>query len=323
MSDVVQMPTRLDRLAEEACALHMQIETTQQVVIDKAREAGLKLIEAKGLTGHGNWLTWLKEKTTISRKTAWLYMQIAELDSANVQRVRHLPLREVAGLIASLPPEERTALSKKSLTEQVGIYREARAAGMTQLEAAHKAKFKSTRDAGRADKLAADLLAKVDSGEIASLSSAEKIAKDGAAAAAKKRQTKRPTYIPGPVSDLRQLTREEVGRPPAAIATQLHPDQVRYPGMTNELAWISENGGVVIRTKVERKQDELHTHFAQLFGWLCEGRDKFKFDEDLAAEWSLLKNRKRFDGLAELVRCISARLTSLAAVIDKPYQETN
>jgi Protein of unknown function (DUF3102) len=42
-----------------------------------AIHAGHKLIEAKGLVGHDNWLPWLKEHCQLSEHTAQRYMRIA------------------------------------------------------------------------------------------------------------------------------------------------------------------------------------------------------------------------------------------------------
>jgi Protein of unknown function (DUF3102) len=51
---------RLPILAAEIREAHGAARAAAPVV-DRARDAGTKLIEAKGLLGHGEWLPWLKE----------------------------------------------------------------------------------------------------------------------------------------------------------------------------------------------------------------------------------------------------------------------
>jgi len=60
--------------------------------MERARETGLKLIQAKELAGRGNWIPWL-QSINMPRSTAALYMRIAKLSPEQCATVAHLGFR--------------------------------------------------------------------------------------------------------------------------------------------------------------------------------------------------------------------------------------
>jgi hypothetical protein len=51
---------RLAVLSSEIIAAHQAAERAKLTSLERAKEAGSRLSEAKQLLGHGNWLDWLK-----------------------------------------------------------------------------------------------------------------------------------------------------------------------------------------------------------------------------------------------------------------------
>jgi hypothetical protein len=84
---------RLPILATEIRSAHEAAATATKTALDRAREAGKKLIEAKELLGHGKWLPWLKD-VGINPRTAQRYMQLAQIPDAKYVTVSHLTLTE-------------------------------------------------------------------------------------------------------------------------------------------------------------------------------------------------------------------------------------
>lgn len=84
--------------------------------------SGESLIKAKGKVPHGQWLAMLTKYTTISDRTAQLYMKLARNKPAlelNPQHVTDLTIREGLALIASASPK------KERRSEQVSPARDA------------------------------------------------------------------------------------------------------------------------------------------------------------------------------------------------------
>jgi protein gp37 len=76
-----------DRLAQ----LAVEIRQHLHVSAASAADAGRKLIEAKAIVGHGQWLPWLKDHVGISERTAQDYMALAR--DPNPQRAAGLSIR--------------------------------------------------------------------------------------------------------------------------------------------------------------------------------------------------------------------------------------
>jgi hypothetical protein len=91
---------RLPVLQDEIRTAHAAAIAAAQTAVDRARDAGIKLIEAKSLLRHGQWLPWLKE-TGVSSRTAQDYMQLAKLPADKYATVAHLGVRKALAEIAS------------------------------------------------------------------------------------------------------------------------------------------------------------------------------------------------------------------------------
>ncbi|MCJ2068597.1 DUF3102 domain-containing protein, partial [Methylobacterium sp. J-030] len=81
-------------------------------------ECGKLLAQAKETVPHGGWDAWLRLNTTVSPRTAQLYMRIArhvEGDSAKAQRVAGLSVREAA---AEATGPKRATASRKPLSPE-------------------------------------------------------------------------------------------------------------------------------------------------------------------------------------------------------------
>jgi hypothetical protein len=92
---------RLAVLAEKIRVAHGEAQAAWVTAIDRCREAGQGLIEAKELVPHGQWLSWL-EGVGIPSRTAQNYMQLARLPEDKYATVAHLGLRRVLELIGRL-----------------------------------------------------------------------------------------------------------------------------------------------------------------------------------------------------------------------------
>lgn len=72
-----QNSNRLTVLADEIRQADAAARRSAQALAEAALEAGHKLLEAKELVGHGNWLPWLKEHCQLTERTAQRYMRLA------------------------------------------------------------------------------------------------------------------------------------------------------------------------------------------------------------------------------------------------------
>jgi hypothetical protein len=83
---------RLPLLAAEIRAAHDAVTATARTAVERAREAGKLLIEAKDALPHGGWQQWLRE-VGVPPRTAQGYMQLARLPETKCATVAHLGLR--------------------------------------------------------------------------------------------------------------------------------------------------------------------------------------------------------------------------------------
>jgi hypothetical protein len=92
-------PNRLTILTDEIRQeLHAALMTMRRGYAH-ARNVGLRLIEAKELVQHGQWLPWL-EGLGLAERTAQEYMQLGRLDETKALRVADLGLRGALEVIA-------------------------------------------------------------------------------------------------------------------------------------------------------------------------------------------------------------------------------
>lgn len=87
--------------------LHLKQELAQNIV-----DIGLRLIEAKTMLSHGEWLPWLKENVCFSEATAQRYMKVAA-EFPNPALVRDLGVRKALALL-ELPPSERENFAEEN-----------------------------------------------------------------------------------------------------------------------------------------------------------------------------------------------------------------
>ena len=88
------------------------IETITSEILDLKQKAGesilsigQRLLEAKGLLSHGEWLPWLTEQVEFSERTAQNFMRLAR-EYSNPQTLADLGASKALTLLA-LPPDER------------------------------------------------------------------------------------------------------------------------------------------------------------------------------------------------------------------------
>lgn len=87
--------------------LHLKQELARNIV-----DIGLRLIEAKEMLSHGEWLPWLKENVYFSEATAQRYMKVA-MEFPNPALVRDLGVRKALALL-ELPPSEREIFAEEN-----------------------------------------------------------------------------------------------------------------------------------------------------------------------------------------------------------------
>lgn len=106
-------------IASAINAAHAGVEAAKREGARYAVECGRLLIQAKETVPHGGWDGWLRLNTTVSPRTAQLYMRIArhvESDPAKAQRVAGLSVREAAAE-AAVP--RRCQAAGKPLSQEV------------------------------------------------------------------------------------------------------------------------------------------------------------------------------------------------------------
>jgi hypothetical protein len=79
-------PNRLAVLAIEINALDAGIRRNSERIVIDAFEIGIRLLKAKAILKHGEWLPWLKDNVTVTTQWAQAYMRIATAGVRNPQR---------------------------------------------------------------------------------------------------------------------------------------------------------------------------------------------------------------------------------------------
>lgn len=106
-------PINRSNIASAINAAHAGVEAAKREGARYAVECGRLLAQAKDTVPHGGWDAWLRLNTTVSPRTAQLYMRIArhvEGDPAKAQRVAGLSVREAAA--EATGPKRATAARK-------------------------------------------------------------------------------------------------------------------------------------------------------------------------------------------------------------------
>lgn len=97
---------RLPVLAAEITIAHEGARAAAKASLASALAAGAKLIEAKALIGHGEWLPWLKANVPFSERTASRYMRLARhRDQIETGHVADLAIRGACEALAEARPD--------------------------------------------------------------------------------------------------------------------------------------------------------------------------------------------------------------------------
>ena len=108
----------LPKLADEINAEHAAAEESARDAVSRAYRAGKLLVKAKQRVGHGNWLGWIDENLTLSKRTAQAYMRVASklptLPAQQAEHVKGLTLAEMVLLLRE--PREQGKAGKCAVT---------------------------------------------------------------------------------------------------------------------------------------------------------------------------------------------------------------
>lgn len=110
--------------------IRMYVDAGRRVMTLCAIEIGRRLVEAKELLNHGEWLPWLKRETDFSERSAQLYMQVfnkvsaAQLSifgpEAKAQTFADLPISKTLALL-SLPESEQERFMEEVDVESLSV----------------------------------------------------------------------------------------------------------------------------------------------------------------------------------------------------------
>ena len=110
--------------------IRMYVNTGRWITTLCAIEIGRRLVEAKELLPHGEWLPWLKKETEFSERSAQDYMRVFKDYSAsqlgmfgpetNTQTFADLPFSKALALL-SVPESEREAFAKEVDAEHISV----------------------------------------------------------------------------------------------------------------------------------------------------------------------------------------------------------
>lgn len=123
-----RMADKLDRigLAAPAVSGARDIETITDEILDLKKtageallEIGARLIEAKSLLSHGEWLTWLSEKVEFSERSANRFMKLAR-EWTNPTTLADLGASKALALLA-LPEPERNEFMEEVPVEDMSV----------------------------------------------------------------------------------------------------------------------------------------------------------------------------------------------------------
>ena len=126
MSDMIEKRTPEQIGAE----IRTYVNAARQILTKCAVEIGRRLVEAKELLPHGEWLPWLQQETDFSERTAQIYMKIfREYGAAqeslfgaevNTQTFADLPISKALALL-SVPESERIEFAEVVDAEHISV----------------------------------------------------------------------------------------------------------------------------------------------------------------------------------------------------------
>lgn len=126
MSDMIEKRTPEQIGAE----IRMYVSAARQILTSCAVEIGRRLVEAKEMLPHGEWLPWLERETDFSERKAQTYMQVfrgyassqGSLFGAevNAQTFADLPISKALALL-SVPESERIEFAEVVDAEHISV----------------------------------------------------------------------------------------------------------------------------------------------------------------------------------------------------------
>ena len=126
MSDMIEKRTPEQIGAE----IRMYVNTGRWITTLCGIEIGRRLVEAKEMLPHGEWLPWLKRETEFSERSAQDYMRVFKDYSAsqlgmfgpetNTQTFADLPISKALALL-SVPESERETFAKEVDAEHISV----------------------------------------------------------------------------------------------------------------------------------------------------------------------------------------------------------
>ena len=126
MSDMIEKRTPEQIGAE----IRTYVNAARQILTKCAVEIGRRLVEAKELLPHGEWLPWLQKETDFSERTAQTYMKIfREYGAAqeslfgaevNTQTFADLPISKALALL-SVPESDRIEFAEVVDAEHISV----------------------------------------------------------------------------------------------------------------------------------------------------------------------------------------------------------
>jgi hypothetical protein len=107
----------IEGLAERIQAAHSAFEAAHRMCLERARECGELLVQAKALHKHGGWLAWLKANVPFTPRAAQHYMKIAlnwDKIAAKCETVSYLTLGMAIESLKERPPVDPPEVVRQS-----------------------------------------------------------------------------------------------------------------------------------------------------------------------------------------------------------------
>ena len=126
-SEAIQQKRTPEQIGAE---IRMYVNTGRWITTLCGIEIGRRLVEAKELLPHGEWLPWLKRETEFSERSAQDYMRVFKDYSAsqlgmfgpetNTQTFADLPISKALALL-SVPESDRETFAKEVDAEHISV----------------------------------------------------------------------------------------------------------------------------------------------------------------------------------------------------------
>ena len=279
--------------------IRMYVAAGRQITTLCGIEIGRRLVEAKEMLQHGEWLPWLKKETEFSERRAQMYMQAFQQYGAaqqglfgtdiNTQTFADLPISKAIALL-SVPESEREEFAAEVDAEHISV-RELKQA-IREKEEAEAAVKEQERQL--------EALRKDMDGERAALAEAEKQKEqaDGMLADARKQ-----------IEELARLNKELENRP-HEVAIETVRDEEAIAAAAKEAREKAEAEAIKQQNKMNREHDKT---LKELHQKLAEAKEKLEQAEKEA--------RGAGEGAAEKVRAAQKETEALRAQLQETQKQ--